>query len=256
MARRLAQRNLMNSFSRELDFLLTDNELFQTQSALPEWKGYHTEISLNDCLYIASLQHFGYLKIDFVSMAKEAIKIALDLADPSRVNDIRLGIWFSLSQFSLPLLLLYGTEEQIQTFVSPYHLKLDPGYTGRFEHNYTRAYLLICNFLKSTPEPDAGLRQELLDCKKKQVVLLVEALLAAVEGTQSDFDRAFTAGMKYFRSRNKTYKDNDKKQFDLIALEYTAVNAIAKRCGKHMTDLPINLACSILTRESIDNPVP
>jgi len=246
----------MNEFAKQIDYILNPVEVEQDlHNGLQNMRNLdrYTATVGN---FLASLQHFGYGRVDMQGISENVIKALHGEADPDSFREANSGVWFKLAHYGLPLLLLYGTEEQIQTFVSPYHLKLDPGYTGRFERNYTRAYLLMCNFLKSTPEPDAGLRQELLDCKKKQVVLLVEALLAAVEGTQSDFDRAFTAGMKYFRSRNKTYKDNDKKQFDLIALEYTAVNAIAKRCGKHMTELPINLACSILTRESIDNPVP
>ena len=246
----------MNEFAKQIDYILeptvADRELQQCLQNIHLLDRY-TASTGN---HIAILQHFGYGNVDLVLVANNVIKSLISEADPDSFRDANLGVWFPLAYYGLPLLLLYGSDEQIECFIRPYHLNLDPGYTGRFDRNYTRVYLLMCNFLKSMPEQDVDLRQELLGCKKKQVVLLVEALLAAVEGTQAEFDKAFTAGIKYFRSRNKTYKDNDKKQFDLIALEYTAVNAIAKRFGKQMTDLPINLACSILTRESIDTPVP
>jgi hypothetical protein len=203
---------------------------------------------------LASLCHFGYAGVSIEMLAVARMSQILAETEQPLFADHIGAQWYWIVTSGLWLVLMYGSVEQVETYCAKFRLDLSPGYTGRFDAGYVQSFLLIANAARPVPEDDSELVGQLRKSKKKQVALLLDAFLAATRGTQEAYDRALLAGMKDFRSRNRTYRDFEKKIFDLISVEYTCLHAMAERLGKKTPPLPVNLAASLVTKHSIANP--
>ena len=235
-----------------MDFVLSEVELSQWHMVALAYAQAVSEFSFAECLMIAKLRHFGYWNEPHINHTLGCIQAVLEFATTDRIEDQAYNWYFAVKD-SLPLFSLFGSDDEIDNFCSRFRIDLDPGYTGDLDWEFPLVFLLFCNELRSTKQPSHQLEELIAKCRKKRPTSALNCLLAATRGTQVEFERSLIAGLTDFRKRNKSFRTS--RTGELIAHDYTIINNIANRNGKSTPELPVSLACALLTRDSIDNPV-
>ena len=243
----------MNKFASEMDFVLSEEESVNWHTNALDYAQAVSQFAFLECLMIPYLRHFGYWNQSYINHLLECIRAVLESVTIEQIEDRQHYNWYYAVNGALPLLSLFGSHDQIDDFCSRFRLDLDPGYTAPLDWEYPLVYLLLCNELRSTKQPSHQLEELIAKCRKKRPTSALNCLLAATRGTQVEFERSLIAGLTDFRKRNKSFRTS--RTGELIAHDYTIINNIANRNGKSTPELPVSLACALLTRDSIDNPV-
>lgn len=205
----------------------------------------------NDTCELVYFNHFGlYPKLDRKLVQNGmacALKYYYEKEFPADQPEM---YWFKCMSPALVLALLFAKDADLKKLCDWTHLGLIGEYCGGLEYQVPQIYLLMCNHLRTEPQPTDALEAELAKCRQRRPKLLYAAWVAAIRGTQAEYDKAMRESLKHFNSRKKpdleaTYPG------EWIARSQTVVNLIAMREGKAFPDVPPELGCLLVTKDSV-----
>ena len=197
------------------------------------------------------LNHFGYTNSIPRTICNCGVEYALKyFYEKEFPADQPEMYWFKCMSPALVLGLLFGSDEQLKKLCDWTNLGLIGEYCGGLEYQVPQIYLLMCNHLRTVPQSTDALESELSKCRNRRPKLLYSAWVAAIRGTQAEYDKAMRESLKHFNSRKKpdleaTYAG------EWIARSQTVVNLIAMREGKKFPDVPGELGCLLVTNDSV-----
>lgn len=196
------------------------------------------------------LKHYGYVATDLTLPVRAAVaKVVLHLQE----LDLRSADaeWYRIVSTALPLAALFCTSEEIQPLVKPLMLDLQPEYAGPIGPDVPRVYLLAANYFKPEAEDATARIEDLCKSRSKRAKLSTDLYVAAISGSQKEYASALKASLKHFKGLRRPPLDCTFPG-EWVATEQSLIHELAIREGKTMPDIPSDLTCFLVTRETLE----